>query len=136
MPISELLADDLKASYKLGVLKCESTAELTPLEGIIGQDRALRALKLGFEIQAKGFNLYVAGQTGTGKTTAVKNFLAELAKTRPIPLDWVYINNFKNPYEPLAIQLPTGMRKRFQSDIGNFIEEAKKSVPRAFQNKD
>ena len=115
-------------------MECRTSGELAPLEGVIGQDRALRALNLGLGIGEKGFNVYVAGPPGTGKTTAVRNFLEAIAKNRPAPPDWCYVNNFHNSYEPLCLQLPTGRAKTFRKDLDNFIEEAKRSVPRALQS--
>jgi len=82
----------------------------------------------------KGFNLYVAGPPGTGKTTAVRDFLETAAKTRPPPPDWCYVNNFRNPYEPLSIRLPAGMARTLQKDLDNFVEEARRAVPRALQS--
>ncbi|MCS7116342.1 MAG: AAA family ATPase [Nitrososphaerales archaeon] len=116
------------------MLTCGTTEELTPTEEIIGQERALRALKFGLEMDSKGFNIYVAGIPGTGKVTAIRSFLEEIAKTKPTPPDWVYVNNFKNPYEPKAIKLPAGMAREFQRDIKNFIDEAKRAIPKILQS--
>ncbi|MCK4436007.1 AAA family ATPase, partial [Candidatus Bathyarchaeota archaeon] len=69
---------------------------------------------------------------GTGRKTAVKSFLEELATTKPIPSDWCYVNNFQNPYEPKAIELPSGRGLEFQSDIKSFIEETRRLLPKAF----
>lgn len=132
MPISELSPKDLRA--ECGPLECHTSGDLTPLDGVIGQDRALRALNLGLGMADKGFNLYVAGPSGTGKTTAVRNFLEAKAKTRPAPADWCYVNNFRNPYEPLSMKLPTGRARTLQKDSDNFIEEARRAVPRALQS--
>ena len=132
MPATELSPKELKIECE--PLECRTSGELAPLEGIIGQDRALRALNLGLGIEEKGFNVYVAGPPGTGKTTAVTNFLEAIAKDRPTPPDWCYVNNFHNSYEPVCIKLPTGRAKAFQKDLSNFIEEAQRAVPRALQS--
>ena len=132
MPVSELSPKELKLECE--PLECRTSGELAPLEGIIGQDRALRALNLGLGIDEKGFNVYVAGPPGTGKTTAVRNFLEAIAKDRPTPPDWCYVNNFHNSYEPVCIRLPTGRARDFQKDLDNFIEEAQRAVPRALQS--
>jgi len=134
MPVTELSPRDLRVECE--PLECRTSGELAPLEGIIGQDRALRALNLGLGIGEKGFNIYVAGPPGTGKTTAVRNFLEAIAKDRPTPPDWCYVNNFHNPYEPLYIKLPAGRAKVFRKDLDNFIEEAKRGVPRALQSEE
>lgn len=134
MPITELSPQDLRVECK--PLECHSSGDLAPLEGIIGQDRALRALNFGLGIGDRGFNLYVAGPAGTGKTTAVRNFLEALAKDRPAPPDWCYVNNFRNPYEPLCIQFPTGRAATFRKDMRNFIDEVKRAVPKALQSEE
>ncbi|HZK30848.1 MAG TPA: ATP-binding protein [Methanoregula sp.] len=109
---------------------------MRPTEEIIGQERAQRALRFGLEIQERGFNIYVAGMPGTGRRTAVRNFLDELAKTKPKADDWVYVNNFTNPYEPLAIRLPPGMSSQLKKDMAFFIKEARRALPRAFDSDD
>lgn len=106
------------------------------MEGIIGQDRALRAIKFGLGIEVKGFNIYASGLPGTGKTTAVRSYLEEVAKTKPTPPDWVYVNNFKNTYEPRAIRLPAGRAREFQRDVKTFIDEARRAVPTALQSEE
>src|SRR5512139_1024600 len=100
--ISTLSLEDYRAYYKPEQVGCATTEALEPTEDIIGQDRAKKALGFGLEIQEKGFNIYVAGLPGTGRRTAVKKFLDELAKTKARADDWVYVNNFINPFEPLA----------------------------------
>lgn len=132
MPVPEVSPRELRIECK--PLECRTSGDLSPLEGIIGQDRALRALNLGLGIGEKGFNVYVAGPSGTGKTTAVRNFLETTAKTRSAPPDWSYVNNFRNPYESLCIKLPTGKAKIFQKEVDNFIEETRRTVPRTLQS--
>lgn len=136
MPITELPSENLRSECRVGFLHCETSAQLTPLERIIGQDRALKALEFGLGIRYKGFNIYVAGLPGTGKTTAVTNFLEEAAKGKPVPADWVYVNDFRNSYEPQAIKLAAGSAKNFQKDVKHFIDEAKRAVPKAFQSEE
>jgi len=135
MPI-ELHFEKLRKECDPKLLRCETTQEMAPLEEIIGQERAVRALKFGLEIKERGFNIYVAGFPGTGRTTAVKDFLEEIAKTKPVPHDWCYVNNFRNPYEPKAIKLPPGRGKDFQRDSKNFIDEARRTLPKAFESED
>ncbi len=115
---------------------CTSTEELTPLEGIIGQNRATKALEFGLEIKQLGFNVYVSGLQGTGRKTAVKGFLEKIAATKQVPSDWCYVNNFQNPYQPKAIKLPAGRGKEFQSDVKSFVEETRRSLPKAFESDD
>ena len=117
--------------------KCESTQDLVPLSEIIGQERAVRALNFGLGIKDHGFNMYVAGYPGTGRKTAVKNFVEAQAKVQPVPPDWCYVNNFANPYEPKAIKLPAGKGKEFRDDMKNFIENVvRNALPKAFESED
>jgi lon-related putative ATP-dependent protease len=117
-------------------MHCESTKDLVPLSEIIGQERAVRALKFGLGIKNHGFNMYVAGYPGTGRKTAVKNFVEAQAKQQPVPADWCYVNNFGNQYEPKAIMLPPGKGKEFREDLKNFIENVKTALPKAFESDD
>jgi len=117
-------------------MQCESTQNLTPLTEIIGQDRAVRALKFGLGIKDHGFNIYVAGYPGTGRKTAVKSFVEAQAKVQTVPMDWLYVNNFSNQYEPKAIELPQGKGREFRDDVKNFIENIKNALPKAFESED
>ncbi|MBT8507574.1 ATP-dependent protease [Methanomicrobiaceae archaeon CYW5] len=134
--ITPLPPEQYRHRFDATLVDCTSTRDLKPLEEIVGQKRALAALTLGLNIGEKGFNIYVSGIYGTGRKTAVKKFLAELAKTRPQANDWIYVNNFENPYEPNAIRLPPGMGKEFRDDMAAFIEEAKRFIPKVFESED
>jgi len=132
----ELSPQDLRKECDPTLMRCESTEDLTPLEGIIGQERAVRALKFGLDIKERGFNIYVAGYAGTGRTTAVKDFLEELAKARPVPYDWCYVHNFVNPYEPKALKMPPGQAKVFQKEMSGLLGEVRRGLPKAFESED
>ncbi|MCW4009387.1 MAG: AAA family ATPase [Candidatus Bathyarchaeota archaeon] len=134
--VNELSPTQLRRTCDPNFIKCKSTSELVPLQEIIGQERAVRALKFGLGIKDKGFNVYVAGYPGTGRTTAVKNFLEEIAKNQPVPLDWCYVNNFSDEYTPKAIKLPPGKGKVFQKDMKTFIEDAKRGLRKVFESED
>jgi len=117
-------------------MHCESTKDLVPINEIIGQERAVRALKFGLGIKDHGFNVYVAGYPGTGRKTAVKSFVEAQAKTQPVPSDWCYVNNFGNQYEPKALELISGKGKIFQEDMKNLIENMRNALPKAFESED
>jgi lon-related putative ATP-dependent protease len=134
--IRQLPIEDYRALYAPDQVECSTTETLTPSEEIIGQERAQKALHFGLEIQEKGFNIYVAGMPGTGRRTAVTNFLDVLAKTKPKADDWIYVNNFAKPYEPIAIRLPAGMGTPFKKDMATFIEETRRALPRSFESED
>jgi lon-related putative ATP-dependent protease len=134
--VNELPAEKLRRECDASFMRCDTTAKLAPLQGIIGQERAVRALKFGLGIRERGFNIYVAGFPGTGRTTAVKNFVEEIASVEPAPPDWCYINNFSNQYEPKAIKLPSGKGKEFRDDVKNLIENIRTALPKAFESEE
>ncbi|HET7405104.1 MAG TPA: ATP-binding protein [Candidatus Bathyarchaeia archaeon] len=134
MTVSELTPEKLRLECPPSRVGCETSADLGPIEGIIGQERALNALKFAVEMKGKGFNVYAAGPPITGRRPATKSFLERIAKTRPIPSDWVYVNNFQNPYEPKALKLPPGKAKVFQKEMKGFIDQAKRAIPAALQS--
>jgi lon-related putative ATP-dependent protease len=134
--VDSLPPERLRKECKSDFIHCETTKDLVPLQEIIGQERAVRALKFGLGIKERGFNIYVAGYPGTGRTTAVKNFLEEVARTRPEPYDWCYVNNFSNEYVPKAIKLPAGSGKDFQKDMKSLVENARTALPKAFESED
>jgi lon-related putative ATP-dependent protease len=117
-------------------LDFETTADLPPLQAIIGQERAVQSLDFGLDIEEKGFNIYAAGPAGTGKTTAITAFLEERAKTKQAPPDWCYVNNFQDPSQPKALQLPTGKGKVLQRDMKTLVEEATRDINRAFESEE
>ena len=104
----ELPADALFKVCDNQCLDFETTADLPPLQAIIGQDRAVQALEFGLEIEEKGFNIYVAGPSGTGKTAAITNFLKERAGKKDAPPDWCYVHNFKEPNNPKRLEPAPG----------------------------
>jgi len=132
----ELPSEKLRRICDPSILPCEKTEEMAPLEGIIGQERAVRALKFGLEIKERGFNIYVAGVPGTGKTTAVKGFLEEVAKSKAIPFDWCYVNNFQDSYQPKALKLPPSKANQLKRDMKTLIEDARRDIPKAFESED
>ena len=134
--VKELPTASLRKTCDPNFMKCKTTEELVPLDKIIGQERAVRALRFGLEIRDPGFNIYVAGYPGTGRKTAVRNFVEETASVEPVPSDWCYVNNFSDQYQPNAIKLPSGKGREFQSDIKNLVEAIKTALPKAFESDD
>ncbi len=132
----EVPVEELRRICDPRVLGCETTEEMMPLETIIGQERAVRALQFGLGIRQLGFNIYVAGLPGTGRTTAVKRFLEEMAKDKAVPSDWCYVNNFRDPYRPKALRLPPGQARELQRDMRNLVEEARREISTAFESEE
>lgn len=133
---TELSFEKLRRQCDPKLMHCETTEEISPLEEIIGQKRAVKALKFGLDIDQLGFNIYAAGYPGTGKTTAVKDFLEEVAEKKPVPSDWCYVNNFDESYEPKAVRLPPGEGKNFQTAMSSLIAEVQRALPKVFESEE
>ena len=109
---NELSYKDLKMTCNPDLFKFTTTQELEPIQSGIGQDRRIKALEFGLQVDVKGYNLYLEGPSGVGKTMYTKNYLNKIAPKKKVPSDWCYIYNFDNPNEPIAVQLPARSRKR------------------------
>jgi lon-related putative ATP-dependent protease len=132
----ELTAEQVRLQCPPDVFKCDSTEELEPKDGIIGQDRALSALKFGLNIAKAGFNVYVSGLAGTGRTTAIKSFVEALAAKKSTPSDWCYVHNFTDAYCPKALGVPAGTGKTLRRDMETTIEDARRSLVQTFTSKE
>ena len=115
-------------------LRFESTDDLPVMEEIIGQERALEAIRLGLDIDGFGYNIFVTGLVGTGRKTAIKGLLEEIDTVGKIPNDICYVNNFKNLDMPKMISLPAGRGNEFREDMDNLIETLKKKIPLIFED--
>ncbi len=116
--------------------KFKTTAALPPLKGIIEQDRATRAIRFGLDICSPGYNIYVSGLTGTGKTTVIKTFLEEIAAKMPCPDDWCYVYNFQDPSCPTILNLPAGRAKALRAEMEDLVDYLKVEIPKAFESKE
>lgn len=134
MKPKELSYKDLDYRCGEAVFPFKSTAELGTFEGIIGQERASKAMKFGLKMKMRGYNIYMSGPTGTGKTSFAKQIVNEMASTMSVPDDWCYIYNFTKPNQPMAIKLPAGMGKEFQADMEAFVKVIKQEIVNAFDN--
>lgn len=128
-----LQAEELNKKYNLDEFTFETTAELQQHRGMIGQPRADNALNFGFKIKEKGYNIYVAGPSGTGKSSFTSSMAREFAKKEPVASDWIYVYNFKKEESPRAISLLAGSGKRFKKEIEDTIEDLRKLIPETFK---
>jgi len=133
---AELDYTQLKSICSPGDFTFRTTAELTPLEGIIGQDRAVKAFDFGLAVKMKGYNIYMSGPSGTGKTTYARRSAEKLAATEAVPPDWCYVYNFQNPKNPIALSFPAGMGKRFKDDMSKLVTLFNKELQKAFRSED
>ena len=133
---TELTVEQLYRICDPSTLGCETSAEVKELDTIIGQKRAVRSLRFGLDIKEKGFNIYLAGIPGTGRATALERYLTEFAAKKPLPSDWCYVNNFQNPVEPNALQLPAGKAVQFQQDMEQTVNTAIEDMRTAFESEE
>ena len=133
---NELNYKDLKMTCNPDVFKFETTADIESIYDGIGQERGIKALEFGLQVNVKGYNLYIEGPSGVGKTMYTKNYLNKIAKTKKVPSDWCYIYNFENPNEPIAVELPAGQGKEFKEAMDGFIKEIRKDIRKTFNNDD
>ncbi len=113
-----------------------STAEIEPLEVIIGQERALEALDLGLGIEQEGYNIFVAGLTGTGKMGIIRQELLKRAEATAPPSDWVYLFNFDEPDCPWAIALEPGGGRKLKKQMQQLVDALRDRLPKAFRQED
>ncbi len=136
MKNNELTYKDLKNLCNPNIFNFETTDELETNGLVYGQERGIAALQFGLSINAKGYNLYIEGPSGVGKTMYTKQYVSEIASKQKTPDDWCYIYNFDNPNEPIAVSLPAGEGKNFASTMGAFVEDIRKYLKRTFNNDD
>ena len=128
--------EDLCFCCETDELPFETTDEITPLTETIGQKRALSALKFGLDIDSHGFNIYILGESGTGKLTTIKTILEEKSKKETVPNDWCYVYNFNNTDIPRALSLPPGRGASFQKDMDELITALREDIPKIFESKE
>ena len=133
---NELSYKELKMTCNPSVFNFDTTEELEPIIEGIGQERGIKALEFGLKVDVKGYNLYLEGPSGVGKTMYTKKYLEKIAEKKKVPSDWCYIYNFDNPNQPIAVELPAGQGKQFKDSMDGFIKEIKKDIIKTFNNDD
>ncbi len=132
--IAPLSATDLRAHIDLSYLNIESTADLEGVSSFLGQPRAKKSLEFGIAMRGGGYNLYVMGDTGTGRQSLVSKYVRELAESQQAPSEWAYINNFENPREPNSLELPAGRGDELKAQINQFLNDLMDTFPAAFES--
>jgi predicted ATP-dependent protease len=131
----ELRPSQLRWQCDPQLLTFKNLKEVDSCEWIIGQPRAIDAIKLGLNVKYRGYNIFITGPVGTGRTTAITRLLDEL-KVKGKLEDLLYVNNFKNPDMPKLIELPAGQGKRFKTAISRLIMNLKTNVPSVFDSEE
>ncbi|MCK6627623.1 MAG: AAA family ATPase [Anaerolineae bacterium] len=114
----------------------ETTAELEDLTEIIGQTRAVEAVRFGIGMRQEGYNLFVLGPPGIGKHSLVQQFLEQEVVSKPPPADWCYVNNFEQPHKPRTLRLPPGQGLRLRQEMGQLVEALRSTIPAMFESED
>lgn len=112
----------------------ETTDDIDGEHKVIGQNRAVEAVRFGMGIEQPGYNIYAMGPAGTGKRTMMLRFFNERAVQEPAPYDWCYVHNFETEYKPKAIRLPAGMGMEFRDDMDRLVEQLRTSLASAFES--
>jgi predicted ATP-dependent protease len=133
---ASLTAADVRRPVAASGLGFKTTSDLEPISGLIGQDRALRAIEFGTLMKAHDYNIFVLGPAASGKRTAVKAYLEKLAAYSATPPDWVYLNDFDNQNRPKALQLPPGRARALQQGMIGAIDELRATLPALFEGDD
>ena len=126
--------DRLKLRCTLKELNFKTTAEIKSLAGIIGQERAKKALEFGLNINSLGYNIFVVGVSGTGRTTSVEQAVMKIAETRHVPDDWCYVFNFEDTDMPTALRFPPGKAVKFKKEMDELVGELLTDLSKAFES--
>jgi lon-related putative ATP-dependent protease len=132
----ELPVSKLRFTCDENLFHFETTASISPLDVIIGQKRAVKAVEFGLFAKNHGYNIFISGLVGTGKITYAKAAVTKVAAEQQTPGDWCYVNNFKNSSQPIALLLPAGMGHVFSQEIEDLMEDIKTEVSKVFNSDD
>ena len=128
--------DKLKYKCYLDDINFCTTEDIPPIEEIIGQERAVSSIEFGLKMKHKGYNIYISGVSGIGRTSYAKSLIKKNVKINENLKDWVYVNNFKNSNEPIALSFKAGVGKEFKNDIYDIIDKLKVEIPKIFNSKE
>ncbi|MGC9423537.1 Lon protease family protein [Vibrio sp.] len=134
MAIQHLSAEQLYHVATLEKLPCKSTKELAPIDEIVGQERAQKAVEFAMSIKEKGYNIYAIGRNGLGKRTMILRYLNRHQHENIELFDWCYVANFDDIRTPRVLKLPSGMGQKFRQDIEKLMAKLMNAIPLAFDN--
>jgi len=112
----------------------KDTSEIEPLDDVIGQERAMQAIRFGLEMKQPGYHVFVTGREGTGRTTIVEEFVRRKAESLPPADDWCMVHNFQDPFRPRPLRLPAGHAGRFAKRMQRFIRDLKIRLRKEFDS--
>jgi lon-related putative ATP-dependent protease len=128
----KLKASDLTCTCDPKIFTFKDTSEVTPLKTVIGQKRAVSAIEFGLNMKSPGYNIFVTGIEGTGKSTIIKDLVQNHALFQNPSNDWCMVNNFKDEFIPRVISVPAGKATEFSKRMNKLIDDLKKELPKAF----
>ncbi|WP_157939865.1 Lon-like protease helical domain-containing protein, partial [Vibrio sp. 10N.261.55.A7] len=134
MAIQRLNSEQLYNAALLEQLPCKSTKELAPIDEIVGQKRAQKAVEFAMSIKEKGYNIYAIGQNGLGKRTMILRYLNRHQHDAAALFDWCYVANFKDIRTPTVLKLPSGVGAKLKTDIEKLMTKLVNAMPLAFDN--
>lgn len=135
--VSEVPVHELRAVVDPAMFPFENTADVEPLDrGVVGQARGIDAIQFGMGMKESGYNIYVAGPSKSGLTFIARTFLEEQAKSEPVPPDWCYVYNFKEPDKPSSLKLTAGRGKELKKGMEDFLEALQDKIPEVFDSED
>jgi len=127
----ELKPSELRKICDPKSFRFKNTSQIKPLDGVIGQERAVQAIEFGLNMKDRSYNIFVTGQAGTGKSTIVRDLVTKHAKKRPTPDEWCLVNNFKDEFRPNSLAVAPGSAVRFSKKMNKVVEDLKKDLPKA-----
>ncbi|MCB0007772.1 MAG: AAA family ATPase, partial [Anaerolineales bacterium] len=127
-----LTPEQLRFTFDCASIDCETTADLVRETTIIGQKRGVQAIEFGIGLKSPGYNIFVTGESGTGRTTAIKRFVEQRAAHDPVPDDWIYVHNFNTAHKPMALRVPAGRGSQLAADMDSLISRLRTELPQAF----
>ncbi|EAT13627.1 AAA family ATPase [Bermanella marisrubri] len=129
-----LPVDELSIHIPEQALPFKTSDELSAFNGVLGQDRAVSAIQFGVAMNRPGYNVYVMGDSGTGRSSYVTEYLKSEAKRQESPSDWAYVNNFDNNREPKKLELSAGQGQKFKKDMEELVDQLLTTFPAAFEH--
>jgi lon-related putative ATP-dependent protease len=132
-PVASLPPEKLRWHCDPARIPFETTAEVEPTVNDMGQDRAMRALRMGVELRASGYNLFVCGLSGTSRGGMIVRMVEEMHLETETAPDRCYVNNFKNADRPRLLTLPRGQANAFKKEVESGIDFLRRRIPQVFE---
>ncbi|MDP3582526.1 MAG: AAA family ATPase, partial [Ignavibacteria bacterium] len=131
--VQKLKPEDLKWNCDPSIFDFETTTDVKPMEGIVGQERALKALRVGVDLKSPGYNIFITGLSGTGKFSSIKMMLEAIASDCENLRDYAYVNNFGDEDRPMLLQFAAGQAVKFKRDLERVIKFFQEKIPQLLE---